>query len=105
MPRYAKRVDETKEAIVEALRAAGAYVWIIGLPVDLCVGVNGHTVLVECKSLTGKKNPKPKNYTALQKDFMANWTGGPVVTLTDAEGARRLVAMLKGLPVRAGVNL
>jgi hypothetical protein len=95
----AKRVDETQKAIVSALRGAGAYVWIIGLPVDLVVGVGGrHTVLVECKSLTGKKKPKPKAYTDLQRDFMRDWLGGPVATLTDVPGAIALVNMLKGLP-------
>ena len=36
--RHAARVDANQIQIVSALRAAGAYVWIIGLPVDLLVG-------------------------------------------------------------------
>ena len=48
--RRAARVDATQEAIVSALRAAGAYVWVIGLPVDLLVGYKGHTFCVEVKS-------------------------------------------------------
>ena len=36
--RYAARVDQNQAQVVSALRAAGAYVWIIGLPVDLLVG-------------------------------------------------------------------
>lgn len=96
--RRAARVDATQQGIVSALRAAYASVWIIGLPVDLVVGVNGYTVLVECKSLTGKRNPRPAQYTQLQKDFMLDWRGGAVSTLTDAEGALRLVAYLKSLP-------
>lgn len=96
--RHAARVDQNQAAIVSALRGAGASVWIIGLPVDLVVGVGGrHTVLVEVKSLTGKKNPKPKAYTDLQRDFMRDWLGGPVATITDVPGAIALVNMLKGL--------
>ena len=48
--RYAARVDANQEQIVSALRGAGAYVWIIGLPVDLLVGYKNHTFLVELKS-------------------------------------------------------
>jgi hypothetical protein len=96
--RRAARVDATQAVIVDALRKAGASVWCIGLPVDLLVGCNGRTALVECKSLTGKKKPKPKEYTDLQRDFMAGWRGGPVCTVTDADGALRVVSVLKGLP-------
>ena len=65
--RYAARVDANQEQIVSALRAAGAYVWIIGLPVDLLVGYKGHTFLVEIKT-----NSK-KRFTKLQTDFFENW--------------------------------
>jgi len=61
--RYAARVDANQEQIVSALRAAGAYVWIIGIPVDLLVGYRGHTFLVEIKS-TNKGRLTP-----LQADF------------------------------------
>jgi hypothetical protein len=64
--RRAARVDATQEAIVSALRAAGAYVWVIGLPVDLLVGYKNHTFLVECKS-----GPR-KRLTKLQADFFEN---------------------------------
>ena len=77
------------------MRAAGASVWPIKLPVDLLVGVNGVTALVECKTLTGKRNPKPSRYTDLQRDFMAAWRGGPVATICDVESALRLVATMR----------
>jgi hypothetical protein len=89
--RRAARVDENQAEIVAALRAAGASVWILGLPVDLLVGYAGTTALIECKSLTGKRNPKPARYTQLQKDFMLSWDGGPVATVTDVEGAMRVL--------------
>ncbi len=89
--RHAARTDETQAAIVEAFRAAGASVWIIGLPVDLIVGKNGITALVECKRNVGKRAPKAAGYTDLQKDFMATWRGSPVSTIMDTEGALALV--------------
>ena len=85
--RRAARTDSTQSVIVGGLRACGAYVWIIGLPVDLLVGWKGKTLLMECKSLTGKKAPKPKRYTELQKEFMAEWKGLPVATVTSIEEA------------------
>jgi hypothetical protein len=96
--RRAARVDATQAAVVAALRAAGATVWVLGLPVDLLVGFVGatgrQTLLMECKSLTGKRAPKPKRYTDLQLEFLRDWRGGPVVTVTSAEEA--LAALAQG---------
>jgi hypothetical protein len=47
--RRAARVDANAIQVISALRASGAYVWIIGLPVDLLVGYKGHTFLMEIK--------------------------------------------------------
>lgn len=85
--RRAAKTDATQAAIVGALRACGATVWPIGLPVDLLVGFQGRTMIFECKRLIGKRKPKPSRYTDLQTAFMAEWRGSPVVTVTDAEGA------------------
>jgi hypothetical protein len=74
--RHAKRVDANQDQIVVALRAAGASVWIISLPVDLLVGYKGHTFLVEIK--TGAK----KRLTALQQDFFESWGGSTWQGLT-----------------------
>ena len=93
--RRAARVDATQAEIVAALRAGGAYVWISGLPLDLIVGFQGKTALVECKVLTGVKKRKQSRFTALQTAFMRDWTGGTVATVTDAEGARRLLEVMK----------
>lgn len=92
--RRAARVDETQAEIVQALRDGGASVFVIGLPVDLLVGYSGRTALVECKRMEGKRNPRPASYTKLQKDFMMDWKGGTVATLTDAEGARALLKVM-----------
>jgi hypothetical protein len=83
--RHAARVDANQEAIVSALRAEGAYVWIIGLPVDLLVGYGNHTFLVEIKT-----NSK-KRLTKLQADFFQSWTGGTLARIDCPESARRML--------------
>ena len=99
--RRAARVDATQAEIVAALRAGGAYVWISGLPLDLIVGFQGKTALVECKVLTGVKKRKQSRFTALQTAFMRDWTGGTVATVTDAEGALRLLEVMRECAARA----
>ena len=87
--RYAARVDANQEQIVSALRAAGAFVWVIGLPVDLLVGYKNHTFLVECKS-----GPK-RRLTALQADFFENWSGSTLARIDGPDGALRMIGVLK----------
>ena len=87
--RRAARIDANQEAVVIALRAAGAYVWIIGLPVDLLVGYKGHTFLVEIKD-----GPK-KRLTALQEAFFAKWAGGTLVRVDGPEAALRMIGVMK----------
>jgi hypothetical protein len=87
--RYAKRVDANQDAIVAALRAAGAYVWIIGLPVDLLVGYKNHTFLVEIKT------DAKKRLTALQADFFANWSGSTLARVDSPDAALRMIGVLK----------
>jgi hypothetical protein len=87
--RRAARVDATQEQIVSALRAAGAYVWIIGLPVDLLVGYNNHSFLVEVKSGPSKR------LTKLQADFFENWTGGTLCRIDCPEAALRMIGVVK----------
>lgn len=94
--RRAAKVDGNQAAIVSAMRAAGATVWVIGLPVDLLVGAHGKTALVEVKTLTGKRAPKAAGYTPLQQAFLAGWRGGTVATITDVDGALTLVKTMRG---------
>ncbi len=90
--RRAARTDANKAEIVEALRAAGCVVYDLKLPVDLLVGAGGKTLLVEIKD--GRKAPSAQKYTKLQASFMASWTGGPVATVRDVEGALTAARML-----------
>ena len=87
--RRAARVDANQAAIVDALRTAGAYVWVIGLPVDLLVGFRGHTFLVEVKT-TSKKH-----LTALQATFFETWGGGTLARVDSPEAALRMIGMIK----------
>ena len=91
--RRAARIDPIQPEIVAALRAIGATVWVIGLPVDILVGFRGRTTLLEIKTLRGKRAPKAAPHTDLQKSFLATWRGGPVATVTDVEGAIRAVSI------------
>ena len=87
--RYAARVDENQAAIVEALRKAGAYVWVIGLPVDLLCGFRGHTWLIEIK-----RDSKAR-LTPLQQDFFENWSGSTLARVDGPEAALRMIGVLK----------
>ena len=87
--RHAKRTDANQEAIVKALRDAGAYVWIISLPVDLLVGYKNHTFLVECKTDARKR------LTALQADFFENWSGSTLARVDSPDAALRMIGILK----------
>jgi hypothetical protein len=87
--RYAARVDANQEQIVSALRAAGAYVWIIGIPVDLLVGYRNHTFLMELKStVKGRLTP-------LQADFFENWGGSTLCRVDSPEAALRMIGVIK----------
>jgi hypothetical protein len=86
--RRAARVDANQEQIVSVLRAAGAVVWIIGLPVDLLVGYKNHTFLVEIKT------DSKKRLTKLQKDFFENWSGGTLCRIDNPEAALRMIQTL-----------
>ena len=87
--RYAARVDANQKQIISALEAAGAYVWVIGLPVDLLVGYKKHTFLVEVK------NGPRKRLTPLQGGFFENWSGGTLARIDSPDGALRMIGVLK----------
>jgi len=87
--RRAARIDQNQTQIVSALRAAGAYVWIIGLPVDLLVGYKGHTFLVEVKD--GSK----KRLTKLQEAFFESWSGSTLCRVDGPEAALRMIGVVK----------
>ena len=87
--RRAARVDSNQAAIVQALRDAGAYVWIIGLPVDLLVGYKNWTFLMEIKS------DSKARFTGLQADFFPNWKGGTLCRVDSPEAALMMLRVIE----------
>ena len=90
--RYAARTDANQTEIVMALRKAGAYVWVIGLPVDLLVGYKDRTFLVEVKTTSKKR------LTSLQADFFNNWTGSTLVRIDSVEAALNMIGIFNEQP-------
>ena len=90
--RYAARVDANQTEIVMALRKAGAYVWVIGLPVDLLVGYKDRTFLVEVKTTSKKR------LTSLQADFFNNWTGSTLARIDSVEAALNMIGIFNEQP-------
>ena len=86
--RYANRIDANQNAIVEALRKAGAVVRIIsqgdGIP-DLLVGYKGFTILMEVKD--GDKVPSARKLTEAEQKFFDDWRGGMLVVVNSVEEA------------------
>jgi hypothetical protein len=90
--RHASRIDENQQEIVDALREAGASVYIVKLPVDLLVGYKGTTMLVEIKSKKtayGRRGLNPN-----QVAFMRTWEGGAVALVDSTESALAMLKMI-----------
>lgn len=89
--RYNKRIDKAQPAIVEALRKAGRYVKIMNDDLDLLVGYNGKTYILEVKdpSVISPKTGKviPSALKDSQKKFFAEWPGGPAFIVSTPEEA------------------
>lgn len=71
--RRAACTDANQPAIVKALEAIGATVWVIGQPVDLLVGYRGRNFVLEIKD--GAKPPSKRKFTPAQVLFFASWRG------------------------------
>ena len=86
--RYANKIDANQNAIVKALRGAGAIVRIVtqgdGIP-DLLVAYKGYTILMEVKD--GDKPPSARKLTEAEQKFFDEWTGGMLVIVNSVEEA------------------
>jgi hypothetical protein len=85
----AARTDANQVAIVEALRAVGAKVYVSssfgqGFP-DLVCLYRGRLSLLEVKD--GSKPPSAQKLTPEQVRFHAEWDGGPVHVVNSVEAA------------------
>jgi len=94
--RYANRIDANQNAIVDALRKAGASVRIIsqgdGIP-DLLVGYDGFTVLMEVKD--GDKPPSARKLTDAEQKFFNEWRGGMLFVVNSVEQALESIKWVK----------
>lgn len=91
--RYAWRTDKGQTEIVKALRDAGATVLVIGLPVDLLIGINGRFAFFEVKD--GNKAPSQRKKTQVQEDFFAMFKDYPVCLVDSPECALRHLKILQ----------
>ena len=94
--RYAAKVDANQEAVVSALRAAGASVQSLaaigkGVP-DLLVGYKGQTLLMEIKD--GRKPPSAQKLTEDQLTWHGNWKGGALAVVDGPEAALRMIGVI-----------
>lgn len=85
--RWAARSDGNRAEIAAVFRKHGWTVYDLRQPVDLLCGKAGITMLVEIK-----RDAKAR-HTKAQTEFLASWTGGPVLTIRTAQDAETAARM------------
>ncbi len=90
------RIDANHNAIVSALRKAGASVLSLatlgnGAP-DLLAGRAGQMWLIECKD--GARPPSERMLTTDQRKWMDAWRGTPVVIAYGPDDALRAIGAI-----------
>lgn len=93
----AAKIDANHEAVVLALRAAGATVQSLagvgkGVP-DLLVGYKGQTLLMEVKD--GLKPPSKRALNEDQLRWHGRWNGGALAVVDSPDAALRMIGVLK----------
>tara|TARA_R110000822_G_scaffold32246_3_gene92746 strand:+ start:141 stop:428 length:288 start_codon:yes stop_codon:yes gene_type:complete len=93
----AAKIDANQEAVVTALRAAGATVQSLagvgkGAP-DLLVGYKGQTMLMEVKD--GFKPPSKKSLNEDQLRWHGVWNGGALAVVDSPDAALRMIGVIK----------
>ena len=86
LARYAKKRDGNEAPIVEALRKAGADVWLLDRPVDLLVGYNQRLYGFEVKTDKGRLTDQQE--TDLATCRRRNY---PVFVIRSAEDALQAI--------------
>ena len=86
LSRYAKCRDGVEAEIILALRKHGASVYQLDRPVDLLVGYERQTFLLEIKQPNGK-------LTEGQCDFFDEWRGGIASVVRNVEEALGLIGI------------
>ena len=92
----AARTDANHEAVVKALREAGATVQSLasvgkGVP-DLLVGFRSQTLLMEVKD--SAKPPSKRRLTEDQLRWHGSWRGGPLAIVDSPESAMSMLRLL-----------
>ena len=94
LSRHAKCRDSNEAEIILALRKHGASVYQLDRPVDLLVGYDRQTYLMEVKQPGGK-------LTEGQCDFFDEWRGGIASVVRTVEEALGLIGIAnRGVEVR-----
>ena len=93
----AAKIDANHEAVVLALRSAGATVQSLagvgkGTP-DLLVGYKGQTMLMEVKN--GFKAPSARLLTEDQIRWHGVWKGGALAVVDSPDAALRMIGVIK----------
>jgi hypothetical protein len=93
----AAKIDANQEAVVTALRTAGATVQSLagvgkGVP-DLLVGFKGQTLLMEVKD--GFKAPSARLLTEDQIRWHGVWKGGALAVVDSPDAALRMIGVIK----------
>ena len=93
----AAKIDANHEAVVLALRAAGATVQSLagvgkGVP-DLLVGYQGQTLLMEVKD--GFKPPSKRSLNEDQLRWHGRWNGGALAVVDSPDAALRILGVIK----------
>ena len=93
----AAKIDANHEAVVLALRLAGATVQSLagvgnGVP-DLLVGYKGQTLLLEIKD--GFKPPSKRALNEDQLRWHGSWKGGALAVVDSPDAALRMIGVIK----------
>ena len=93
----AAKIDANHEAVVLALRSAGATVQSLagvgkGTPY-LLVGYKGQTMLMEVKD--GFKAPSARLLTEDQLRWHGSWNGGALAVVDSPDAALRMIGVIK----------
>ncbi len=90
-PKYAKTVDLNQAEIVEALRAIGCGVEVIGRPCDLLVGYRQRNYILEIK----REGARPRRDQKAQQDWIRDWPGQVRIVQTPEEAIRLVTRAYK----------
>lgn len=93
--RRAARVDGNQQEIIDAMRAAGAGVEVLGLPLDLLVSAGGRWGILEVKASAAEERRKSKTRIKQRAFADRHPNGGAIGTVHDVEGALAFVRMLR----------